>query len=200
MIHRRYRNWIKSINNQINANTFAPMQHKSIIINLHITLKADYSKLLNRDNCPYDLQKARAEPMLIQHEVENANLEGTPIDDIWNKTHNKLLTTLIKNSPKTKKPKQNKVLNTSPIARSSKIITISLDSLRKGLKSSKTNYYLKHGKAGRDNYRNQATTVIHTTGKKTSNTHKNGQTELLKTLNYIRNWRMINANRMMIKS
>ena len=104
MVHKRYRDWTESINNQINAITFTPMQHKAIIINLHITLKADYFEHQNKDNCPYDLQKARAGPALIQTEIENTKLDNTPIEDLWGETHNKLLTTLIKKFPK--KPKQ----------------------------------------------------------------------------------------------
>merc|ERR1712112_467459 len=56
LINKRYRNWVKNVCNQHNANTSTPMQHKAVIINIQVTLKNNYFESKQDDNCPYDLQ------------------------------------------------------------------------------------------------------------------------------------------------
>ena len=165
LINTRYKNWIKNISNHIIANTANPMQHRELIIDLQITLKANYFQNKPDAMCPYDLQKARAEPTLIQHEIENSKLDDTPIANLCGETRNKLLTSLIKKSHKAKKPKRKPRTQyiTDHKIKQANYLLFGLTKERG--KPLKTNYYLKYGNVGQGKYLNSVTTSTHTTGR-----------------------------------
>ena len=69
LINKRYRNWIKKITNNVISSTNSPMQHRAIIIDIEVTLKASYFNKINDAYCPYDIRKARSLPNLAKHDI-----------------------------------------------------------------------------------------------------------------------------------
>ena len=100
LIEHRYRNWAKNVTNDTIANINSPMQHRALILDLKITLKANYFTKKQDVSCPYDLNKARANPNLICEEIENLNLNNIPIQNLWSSIQGSTLEILIKNYPR----------------------------------------------------------------------------------------------------
>ena len=100
MIDHRYRNWIKKIDNNSIASAYSPMQHRALIRDIKITLKADYFKNDLNAQCPYDLAKARKAISKSKTEIENIKPDKVPIERRWNMIHNEILSILVKITPK----------------------------------------------------------------------------------------------------
>ena len=100
MIDRRYRDWIKKIDNKSIASAYSPMQHSALIRDIKITLKADYFKNDLNAQCPYDLAKARKAISKSKTEIENIKPDKVPIERRWNMIHNEILSILVKITPK----------------------------------------------------------------------------------------------------
>ena len=99
LIEHRYRNWVKNITNSAIANINSPMQHRALILDLQITLKANYFTKKHNKFCPYDLNKARNNPILIHEGINNLNTNNIPTHDLWNSIRRSTLDILVKNYP-----------------------------------------------------------------------------------------------------
>ena len=78
------------------------MQHRAIIMDINVTLRADYFSKKADASFPYDLYKARLNPKHAKRDIEQINTSNMDNANKWSDIHSKIIMILSKKYPKIK--------------------------------------------------------------------------------------------------